>query len=201
MKKLYPVVLALLFASALHAQEPCEDTVYAYVHADTVYLHHDGAYYNCCALIVFQMEINDSVIDIREWETFPQGPCYCYCCFNLMVPIIGLQSGTYLIRVWDSTGTTLYGETWVTVNSRLSPSLGEPYQSPCFSEVCGDANGDHEIDILDIQYLARYLYSEGSLPMALSDPDGDGEWTQSDLIYLFHYLFEGGPPPCGGEKN
>ncbi len=61
----------------------------------------------------------------------------------------------------------------------------------------GDANGDGQINIGDVIYLANYLFIQGPepVPFEAGDADSDGEVNTGDLIYLANYLFSGGPPP------
>ncbi|MCK4428726.1 MAG: dockerin type I repeat-containing protein [candidate division Zixibacteria bacterium] len=63
--------------------------------------------------------------------------------------------------------------------------------------ICGDANGDGEIDIGDVIYLVNYLFSGTSAPDPLEagDTNCDGTVDIGDVIYLINYLFIDGPPP------
>jgi hypothetical protein len=62
----------------------------------------------------------------------------------------------------------------------------------------GDANGDWQINIVDIVYLINFLFIEGPVPvpMQAGDATGGGEVDIADVVYLINYLFIGGPPPC-----
>ena len=65
--------------------------------------------------------------------------------------------------------------------------------------ICGDANGDGSINILDVTHLVDYLYKQGPppLPSEAGDADGSGEMNILDATYLINYLYkEGPPPPC-----
>ncbi len=61
----------------------------------------------------------------------------------------------------------------------------------------GDANGDGEIDIADVMYLANYLFIGGTAPdpMWAGDANCDGEVDVADVMYLINYLFIGGSAP------
>ncbi|MCK4385127.1 MAG: dockerin type I repeat-containing protein [candidate division Zixibacteria bacterium] len=66
--------------------------------------------------------------------------------------------------------------------------------------VCGDVNGDGEIDIEDAVYLINYLFTDGPPPQCqpitvCGDVDNDGKVNIVDVVYLINYLFSGGPPP------
>ncbi len=109
------LLLALSLTAAL-AQEPCEDRVEAYAQDDTVFVAHSGAYYNCCAVVAVVMETSAPwVIDFLETETFPQGPCYCMCCFTVNMQGAGFAPGTYTVQVWNAGRTVLFGQAEVVV--------------------------------------------------------------------------------------
>jgi hypothetical protein len=69
--------------------------------------------------------------------------------------------------------------------------------------MCGDANGDHTVDISDCVYLIQYIFGGGPAlqPLCSGDANGDGFVDISDAVYLIAYIFGGGPPPvpdcCG----
>lgn len=63
--------------------------------------------------------------------------------------------------------------------------------------VCGDANGDGTVNILDITYLINYLYKGGAAPTPLEagNTNGDEEINILDITYLISYLYKEGPEP------
>lgn len=63
--------------------------------------------------------------------------------------------------------------------------------------MCGDANGDGIVNILDITFLVSYLYKGGTAPSPLSngDANGSGAINLLDVTYLITYLYKGGPAP------
>lgn len=63
--------------------------------------------------------------------------------------------------------------------------------------VCGDANGDEAVNILDITFLIAYLYQGGPAPdpYDAGDANGDGTINILDITYLIAYLYQGGPDP------
>jgi len=63
--------------------------------------------------------------------------------------------------------------------------------------VCGDANGDEIINILDITFLIDYLYMGGPPPDPLTavDVNSDGTVNILDITCLIAYLYDGGPEP------
>ncbi|MCK4386302.1 MAG: hypothetical protein KAW52_08575, partial [candidate division Zixibacteria bacterium] len=73
----------------------------------------------------------------------------------------------------------------------------------CWSYVCGDANADSTVDVVDVVYLINYLFNETSAPDPLGAGDANCDGTTHepnvdvvDVVYLINYLFTEGPPPC-----
>ncbi|UCG61260.1 MAG: hypothetical protein JSV52_13205 [Candidatus Zixiibacteriota bacterium] len=81
------------------------------------------------------------------------------------------------------------------VGDRLYAYVNTNYSEPSY--VCGDANGDGQVDQLDIAYLIDYLHKDGPAPdpMEAGDANGDGEVDRLDAKYLIDFLHRGGPPP------
>jgi hypothetical protein len=62
--------------------------------------------------------------------------------------------------------------------------------------VCGDLNGDGDVDPGDIVYLLNYLFRGGPAPLcpvARADCNGDGNTSAGDIVSLISYLFKGCP--------
>ena len=63
----------------------------------------------------------------------------------------------------------------------------------------GDANGDGEVNIADLSYLANYLCQDGPAPDPLDagDVNDDENVSCKDILYLADFLFRNGtmPPP------
>ena len=62
---------------------------------------------------------------------------------------------------------------------------------------CGDADGNIQIDILDVTYMIDYLYRNGPSPIMIksSDANDSGNINLLNIIYLINYLYKGGPTP------
>jgi len=63
--------------------------------------------------------------------------------------------------------------------------------------VCGDADHDGIVNLLDVTYLIKYLYNSGPDPVPSSAGDANGSGTSNllDITYLLDYLYKGGPGP------
>ena len=65
------------------------------------------------------------------------------------------------------------------------------------TEICGDANSDGSIDILDVVFLINYKYKTGPAPspLYLSDVNSDGDINILDTVYIINYKYKSGPEP------
>jgi hypothetical protein len=61
--------------------------------------------------------------------------------------------------------------------------------------ICGDANSDSKLNLLDISYLINYLYRSGSAPnpITIGDVDHSGGINLSDISYMLNHLYRNGP--------
>jgi len=69
-----------------------------------------------------------------------------------------------------------------------------PYE-PIIIIVCGDADGNGLVNILDITRLINYLYMGGPEPdpMEAADVNGSGQLNILDITYLINFLYKSGP--------
>ncbi|UCD16540.1 MAG: C10 family peptidase [Candidatus Zixiibacteriota bacterium] len=72
-----------------------------------------------------------------------------------------------------------------------------------FSYVCGDADGDESISLIDILYLIAFLYNQppgpAPAPLMSGDANGDGTPNLLDILYLIEFLYgtpQGPEPVC-----
>jgi hypothetical protein len=63
--------------------------------------------------------------------------------------------------------------------------------------ICGDADGNGAVNIVDVMYIIEYIYLSGPAPVILhsADVDHSGEINLLDICRLFVYLYKGGAPP------
>jgi N-acetylmuramoyl-L-alanine amidase len=63
--------------------------------------------------------------------------------------------------------------------------------------LCGDANGDLELNGSDVIFLQNYFFIGGPAPnpMETADANNDCVVNVSDITYLFNYLYVAGSPP------
>jgi hypothetical protein len=63
--------------------------------------------------------------------------------------------------------------------------------------ICGDANNDNELNMLDVLYEISYLYKGGLPPQPESagDINGDTAINMLDILYLISCLYKNGPAP------
>jgi hypothetical protein len=64
--------------------------------------------------------------------------------------------------------------------------------------VCGDANGDGDVNVADAVFLIAYVFKGGPAPdpVEAGDANCDGDVNVGDAVYLIAYVFKGGPEPC-----
>ncbi len=119
----------------------------------------------------------------------------------------------------DVTHTITYTEypTWCTVSNdsvvgtapstASSEALTVIVQDYCHADtmsftikvyVCGDANGDGEVNIGDGVFIINYVFKGGNPPDPIEEGDAncDGDVNVGDAVYIISYVFQDGPPPC-----
>jgi hypothetical protein len=63
--------------------------------------------------------------------------------------------------------------------------------------LCGDANGDGKLNLLDVSYIISALYRGGPQPNPIqsADVNHDGKMNLLDVSYIISRLYRGGPAP------
>jgi hypothetical protein len=71
------------------------------------------------------------------------------------------------------------------------------FSKPSSDVICGDANGDDQVNVGDAVFLIAYVFKGGPPPdpVCLGDANGDGQVNVGDAVYLIAYVFKGGDPP------
>lgn len=66
------------------------------------------------------------------------------------------------------------------------------------SYVCGDANGDDDINVADPVFVINYVFRGGPAPDPLESGDAncDGGINVGDAVHVINHVFNGGPAPC-----
>ena len=64
--------------------------------------------------------------------------------------------------------------------------------------VCGDANGDEDINVADAVFMINYVFKGGPAPdpVEAGDANCDGDANIADGVYIINFVFKGGPDPC-----
>lgn len=62
--------------------------------------------------------------------------------------------------------------------------------------VCGDANGDGEVNVADAVFTINFVFKAGPGPdpIEAGDANGDGACNVGDAVYTVNFVFRGGPP-------
>jgi len=67
----------------------------------------------------------------------------------------------------------------------------------------GDADQSGEVDVSDVVFIIRFVFSGGAPPALpnAADANGDGAVDVSDAVYLISYIFADGPAPLAGRVS
>jgi hypothetical protein len=66
-----------------------------------------------------------------------------------------------------------------------------------FPYICGDVNGDGELNVGDSVFLIAFIFKGGPEPenFRLGDANGDDEVNVGDVVYMLAHIFHNGPDP------
>jgi len=74
---------------------------------------------------------------------------------------------------------------------------GACFPVKAFPYICGDVNGDGELNVGDPIFLIAFIFKGGPEPpnFRLGDANGDGLVNIGDAVYMLVYIFQQGPAP------
>ncbi len=100
-----------------------------------------------------------------------------------------LDTGLYNADIIITSNDPVPGHSPVTVGAELTV-VGSAY-------VCGDANGDGDVNIGDGVTIINYVFKDGPAPdpLCIADVNDDNDVNVADAVYLINYIFKSGPPP------
>ncbi len=96
------------------------------------------------------------------------------------------------IRVIDSSGTYL-----------KKYAVGDNPLTMDFNYLPGDANGDYDVNLLDILVLIGWIYGDDQSPrwpLWRANVNGDTAYNLLDILYLIAFVYEDGPRPVAGAR-
>lgn len=132
------VFLAFMTATTISSQAgspPCQSSVTAVVHRDTICVYHNQAAWGCDEGVRFELHQIGATFILREFVVPPKDvPLPCLCCYDFKTVIAGVPPGIYLVRVFHADTDFLIGEVWVTVESFTGwgqAFLKQTVMSPC----------------------------------------------------------------------
>lgn len=105
-----------------------------------------------------------------------------------------------MVTMWIDTahvsptgGLTFYDMAW----TPIYPTYSSPGEWP-IAIICGNANGDGNINVGDAVFIVQYVFGGGPAPAPVQagDANCDGKVNVGDAVYIVNYVFRGGPPPC-----
>jgi len=146
---LLATILAVLPAGLAPAQE-CAEEVIIETAPGTINLDHHETLFNCCAWIDPEVAQDAYTILIIEYERFEVGPCYCLCCFDVLVPVSGLEPGEYTLELWkaydnfDGTWRFRYVGEWNVPVVGSAPAFVSTDYVPCVETDVPDAPQERE---------------------------------------------------------
>lgn len=65
--------------------------------------------------------------------------------------------------------------------------------------ICGDANGDGQVNVGDAVFLITFVFKGGAAPdpVCSGNANGDTDTNVGDAVYLIAFVFKSGPAPVG----
>jgi hypothetical protein len=81
-------------------------------------------------------------------------------------------------------------------NENQDDSDGDGVGDAC-DAICGDANGDMEVNVGDAVFIINYVFKGGAAPDPIceGDANSDDDVNVGDAVFLISYVFKGGQAP------
>jgi hypothetical protein len=132
-----------------------ESDIYAVVDGNNVTLWETGAYRNCGALYLMEIDLVDHHID---WYQVDTGlAAYCYCLFDLSVTYGPLEPGDYSVNVYYTesyTDDTIFdGTTGFSIgnkNREITSGIISQYQSDCYTGITDPEKDNNDFRIFPV---------------------------------------------------
>ncbi len=135
MKILFISIVNIIFSASVFAQQP-QDSIFVIISGDTVHIWNTGALENCASKFRLDVGFSADTIFVIEVDTTDiYVPCMCY--YDLCASITGLQSGSYIVKVFRDLplifpDTLLYiGSTSFNYGGSVIAFTTASYQSDC----------------------------------------------------------------------
>ncbi|MCP4704779.1 MAG: Zn-dependent exopeptidase M28, partial [candidate division Zixibacteria bacterium] len=102
----------------------------------------------------------------------------------------GILSGIPVVSGVISFTAMVTDEAFITDEQEFSFNIELGY-------LCGDANNDEMVDILDIVYIINFIYKSGPAPMPIHSANVDDleDLDILDIVFLINYKYKEGPEP------
>jgi hypothetical protein len=73
----------------------------------------------------------------------------------------------------------------------------------CVTYICGDANGDQDVNVSDAVSIINYIFAGGDPPNPpeAGDCNCDQTVNVSDAVWIINYVFTGGNDPCDSDGD
>lgn len=125
-----------------------------------------------------------------------------YRCFNGIIDEVRLTSralaSSDIAAVMQLSGTTYWRVVAEDASGNTTMSSTRFFNVQSY--VCGDSNGDDDLNVGDVVFLIAHIFKGGPEPnpACSGDANGDGDLNIGDAVYLIAYVFRGGPAPDDG---
>jgi hypothetical protein len=88
-------------------------------------------------------------------------------------------------------------------NSGIPSEYSRTFAAYIAYEICGDANGDDDVNVSDAVSIINYVFVGGNPPDPLiaADVNCDANVNVSDAVWIINYVFVGGNNPCDSDGD